>query len=73
MRVTFDGTPAPLLYVSAGQINAISITNYIYKFAVAILLTPLIYLGHAIIDNYLGKDEAAKMSEDATEKSRGFI
>jgi uncharacterized integral membrane protein (TIGR00697 family) len=32
------------------QIIAIGITNYIYKFTVAIVLTPLIYLGHAWID-----------------------
>jgi queuosine precursor transporter len=47
------------------QIVAIGITNYIYKFSVAILLTPLIYLGHSMIDNYLGKQNAQKISEDA--------
>ena len=47
------------------QIVAIGITNYIYKFAVAILLTPLIYLGHSMIDNYLGKQNAQKISDDA--------
>jgi queuosine precursor transporter len=47
------------------QIIAIGITNYIYKFAVAILLTPLIYLGHSLIDNYLGKQNAQKISDDA--------
>jgi uncharacterized integral membrane protein (TIGR00697 family) len=52
------------------QIIAIGITNYIYKFVVAILLTPAIYLGHYLIDNYLGKEHAAKISEEAAEKSR---
>ncbi len=55
------------------QIVAIGITNYIYKFSVAILLTPLIYLGHTLIDNYLGKANASKMSEDAAGESRGFF
>jgi queuosine precursor transporter len=55
------------------QIIAIGITNYIYKFAVAILLTPLIYLGHSLIDNYLGKQNAEKLSEDAAHQSRGFF
>lgn len=55
------------------QIIAIGITNYIYKFAVAILLTPLIYLGHAMIDRYLGKDNADKVSEEAAVKSKGFF
>jgi queuosine precursor transporter len=58
---------------SIGQINAIGITNYIYKFCVAILLTPVIYLGHAIIDKYLGREYARKLSDEATEKSNGFF
>lgn len=55
------------------QIAAIGITNYIYKFIVAIALTPLIYLGHYWIDRYLGKEHAAKISAEATEKSKGFF
>ncbi|HLT75097.1 MAG TPA: queuosine precursor transporter, partial [Ohtaekwangia sp.] len=58
---------------SIGQINAIGITNYMYKFAVAILLTPLIYLGHMLIDRYLGKDHAEKLMKEASEKSKGFF
>ncbi len=55
------------------QIIAIGITNYIYKFSVAILLTPLIYVGHAMIDRYLGKEQAEKLSSDAASESRGFF
>jgi uncharacterized integral membrane protein (TIGR00697 family) len=55
------------------QIVAIGITNYIYKFIVAILLTPVIYLGHSIIDNYLGKDKATQLSETAAKESKGFF
>ncbi len=55
------------------QIIAIGVTNYIYKFSVAILLTPLIYLGHSIIDNYLGKATAEQLSEEASHTSRGFF
>lgn len=55
------------------QIIAIGITNYIYKFAVAILLTPLIYLGHSLIDKYLGEKEAHQLVEDAARKSKGFF
>ena len=55
------------------QIIAIGITNYLYKFSVAILLTPLIYLGHYLIDNYLGKEEAEKLSEEAIKQSAGFF
>lgn len=55
------------------QILAIGITNYIYKFAVAILLTPLIYLGHYWIDQYLGKENADQISKDAAAKSTSFL
>ena len=55
------------------QIIAIGITNYIYKFLVAIALTPIIYLGHSWIDKYLGKANAEKISEEAAHKSRGFF
>lgn len=55
------------------QIVAIGITNYIYKFAVAILLTPIIYLGHSLIDNYLGKENAQKIAADAADRSKGFF
>lgn len=56
-----------------GQIVAIGITNYIYKFLVAIALTPLIYLGHGLIDRYLGKEHAEKISSEAAKGSEGFF
>lgn len=55
------------------QIIAIGITNYIYKFTVAIVLTPLIYFGHSMIDGYLGKEQAEKISSEAATKSQGFF
>ena len=51
------------------QIIAVGMINYIYKFVVAIALTPLLYLGHNVIDNYLGKDVANEMMEEAMDKS----
>jgi uncharacterized integral membrane protein (TIGR00697 family) len=35
------------------QVLAVGIINYIYKFVVAVGLTPLLYLFHSIIDGYL--------------------
>lgn len=40
---------------------AICLVNYLYKFTMAIILTPLIYLAENRIDNYLGKETARKM------------
>lgn len=55
------------------QIIAVGIINYIYKFTVAIVLTPLLYLGHNVIDNYLGKENADKMMEEAASESEGLF
>jgi hypothetical protein len=35
----------------------------------AVLLTPLLYLAHSTIDNYLGKEESARMIQEATDSS----
>ncbi len=40
---------------------AICVLNYIYKFSMAILLTPLIYFAEKQIDRYFGHETAAKM------------
>ena len=58
---------------SHSQIMAIGITNYIYKFIIAILLTPLIYLGHFFIDRYLGKEDASKIADKAMEESKNLF
>ncbi|MBX2892389.1 MAG: queuosine precursor transporter [Saprospiraceae bacterium] len=47
------------------QVLAISIMSYIYKGAMAVLLTPAIYLAHYLIDRYLGHDLATAMKETA--------
>ncbi|NIJ53302.1 queuosine precursor transporter [Dyadobacter arcticus] len=39
--------------------------NYLYKGVVAILLTPLLYVAHYFIDNYLGKEYAEELSHKA--------
>ena len=54
---------------SIEQIIAVGIINYIYKFGVAIVLTPLLYLGHGLIDKYLGKEFAKRMTTEASEDS----
>ncbi len=55
------------------QVISVGVINYIYKFIVAIVLTPVIYAAHYLIDNYLGKSAAHDMAEDAAEKSKGFF
>lgn len=50
---------------SMEQVIAVGILNYLYKFSVAILLTPLLYLAHYLIDGYLGKPQAERLTEEA--------
>lgn len=44
---------------------AIGTVNYLYKFIIAILLTPVIWWVHILIDNYLGKEDAAFLKATA--------
>ena len=46
---------------------AVGFNNYIYKFIVAVVLTPTIYLAHILIDRYLGTDLAEHMKSEAME------
>lgn len=50
------------------MVAAIGIVNYTYKFLVAILMTPVLYLVHNIIDRYLGKDLAHRLIVSAARK-----
>lgn len=52
---------------SMEQIFSVGIINYIYKFVVAIALTPVLYVAHYFIDRYLGQEIADKMAEEAGE------
>ena len=47
---------------------AVGTLNYLYKSVVAIVLTPVIYLVHNVIENYLGKDKANEMKRAAMER-----
>ena len=48
---------------------AICVVNYLYKFTMAIILTPLIYLAENRIDKYLGHETAQKMKLAAMGKT----
>lgn len=49
------------------QVVSVGIVNYIYKFLVAIALTPALYGIHALIDSYLGIEAAQEMAEEASQ------
>jgi len=51
----------PQYHWSWQMVAAIGLVNYTYKFLVAILMTPVLYIVHGIIDRYLGKDLSGRM------------
>lgn len=50
---------------SLGLVLAIGTVNFIYKFTIAVLLTPSLYVVHEIIDRYLGKELSEEMRNRA--------
>lgn len=47
------------------QLMAVGTVQYIYKFIMAIILTPVIYIAHYLIDGYFGKEVAEEMKQKA--------
>jgi uncharacterized integral membrane protein (TIGR00697 family) len=47
------------------QVFNIGSDNYLFKFSVALLITPIIYLAHFLIDKYLGKSLSEKAKTNA--------
>ena len=47
------------------RVLAIGTVNYIYKASMAVLLTPLLYMAHNAIENYIGHDQAGTMKKEA--------
>lgn len=58
---------------SWGRVLAIGMMNYFFKFVVAIVLTPVIYLVERWIEQYLGHEKAKAMKQAAMQqKDDGF-
>jgi len=55
----------PAFHWSLKMVLAIGLVNYLYKFLVALLITPLLYIIHAIIDRYLGGNLSQKLMQEA--------
>jgi len=46
-------------------------SGYLFKFAVAVGATPLLYLGHAVVDGWIGHQEADALIDAAARPERG--
>lgn len=49
------------------QIIAVGLVGYIYKFIIAVSMTPVLYLVHKMIDSYLGKETSERLLRTAEE------
>jgi queuosine precursor transporter len=54
--------------MSMTLVLAIGVMNYMYKSVMALALTPVLYVVHNVIDNYLGKEKAEAMMEAANKQ-----
>ena len=50
------------------RVMAICLVGYSYKFIVAVVLTPFLYLIHKLIDSYLGEELAGKLKSQASQQ-----
>ncbi len=62
MLVKGNGEPWPIR-----QLLIVCTGGYIYKFCAALLMTPVIYLVHQLIEKYLGHELASEMRKKAAE------
>jgi hypothetical protein len=50
---------------SLGDAFSVSVTNYVYKFLIAVGSTPVLYFVHSAVDAYLGKEAAEALVHHA--------
>jgi uncharacterized integral membrane protein (TIGR00697 family) len=59
---TLTGSGSPW---GVGQAFEVSLTNYVYKFAIAVASTPVLYLVHGLVASWLGRDLAEELAHAA--------
>ncbi len=67
--VAFYVLASPESRWSLPQVFAVATVGYLYKFIVAVVLTPALYLVHGLIDRFLGVERAQKLMQDAAQQS----
>ena len=55
--------------VKTSEFLTVAASNYSFKLIVALAITPLLYLGHAVINRFLGADEAHQLIEQSAKAS----
>jgi uncharacterized integral membrane protein (TIGR00697 family) len=55
--------------IKTEEFLTVAASNYSYKFLIAVGMTPLIYMGHSMIDKFLGGEEANRLIEQSARVS----
>ncbi|HZL99255.1 MAG TPA: queuosine precursor transporter [Planctomycetota bacterium] len=66
--VLWIGLAIPLGW-SFGQFVQVAVPNYLIKLGLAVLMTPVIYLVHGVVERYLGRPLAHELAEAAARES----
>jgi queuosine precursor transporter len=59
--------------IKTSEFLTVAASNYSFKLIVALSVTPLLYAGHAVIDRYLGKEEAHELIEQSARVSKELV
>jgi uncharacterized integral membrane protein (TIGR00697 family) len=59
--------------VKTREFLTIAASNYTYKFLIAIAMTPFIYMGHSLIDRFLGREESHRLIEESAKASEEVV
>ena len=70
--VLWIGLAIPLHW-SATQFANVAIPNYVVKLVIAVLMTPMIYLGHWLVERYLGHSVAEALAEEAAQEHTAVV
>jgi uncharacterized integral membrane protein (TIGR00697 family) len=57
--------------ITLSEFVNVAFTGYVFKFIIALSVTPLIYLGHAAVRRYLGEEESEKLVAEASKATIG--
>jgi len=59
--------------VNTSEFLTVATSNYSFKLLIALGVTPLLYAGHAMIDRFLGLDEAYRLVEQTARTNEGRV
>jgi queuosine precursor transporter len=59
--------------IQTSEFLTVAASNYSFKLIVALGITPLLYAGHAVIDRFLGVDEATHLIEQSAKASEEAV